>query len=93
MKRSELKKIIKEEIQRLNEIDIKIDYAKKSPGQYGEIITITGKGASVLAKYLQIKDGWKLQRIEPGAGHNLAAYNSGDRLTFFANKNDFEGEL
>lgn len=57
-------------------------------GLRGMMITIDGKEGDALAKLLGIPGGWKLKTI----GKGFVAYNEGDRLTFFTDRNDYQDE-
>lgn len=63
-----------------------IDHPK---GQFGTIIVLDDDKttqASKFAKLLGVPNGWKLTKV--GAG--FAAFNSGDRLTLYSDKRDYE---
>jgi hypothetical protein len=66
---------------------VEVYYSAKVMGQLGDIYTIDASGnVSKLAEALGIKDGWK---APVKIGGLWASLNSGDRLAFFSNKNDF----
>lgn len=57
-------------------------------GVLGEMLVIDdGKIAKALAKTLHVDDGWDLVDIGNGL---FAAYNAGDRLTFYTNHRDYD---
>lgn len=64
-----------------------VHFADKIMGQFGTTIIIDGiKEIGELAELLGIPKGWKLTKV----GKVYAAFNEGDRLTFFTDKRDFE---
>ena len=70
---------------------VEVYYSPKTMGQrsdiYGDIYTIdASSNVSKLAEALGIEDGWK---APVKIGGLWASLNSGDRLAFFSNKNDF----
>jgi len=65
-----------------------IYYSAKAMGQLGDIYTIDATAnVTKLAEALGIKDGWK---TPVKIGNLYASLNSGDRLAFFTNKNDYD---
>jgi hypothetical protein len=52
----------------------------------GDVVVVDAPAADAIAKMLGVPDGWSLTKLAKG----YAAYNSGDRITFFENKSDFE---
>jgi hypothetical protein len=65
-------------------------FSPKGDGGFGHMLTLddTNPMIAAIARVCKIPDGWKLTKI----GDMWAAYNSGDRLTFFANESDFEAD-
>ena len=65
---------------------IEVHFSPKSPGALDDIFVLDGTAnISKLADALGIPDGWELTAVGP----IWAAFNSGDRLVFFKNKNDY----
>lgn len=58
-------------------------------GQLDNVIVMDDNPAvKMIAETLGIPDGWKMVPL----GDGYAAYNSGDRLTFFKNARDFQAD-
>jgi len=66
--------------------EVELHYSGKMVGQLDDIIVLQGAGIEKIAKLLGLDDDWKLKE-----GKVYAAYD-GMRLTFFANKGDFQPE-
>jgi len=82
--------VLKESTLTENSHKIEAHVSKKGGmGVLGDVIVLDAfDGMAELAKILGIPDGWKLTKVNGG----FAAYNSGDRMTFFSNKDDFDPE-
>jgi hypothetical protein len=74
----------------LTESNYKIEVHVSKKGQagvLGDVIVIDAfEGMDELAAILGIPDGWKMTKVKNG----FAAYNKGDRMSFFTNDRDFE---
>ncbi len=86
MNLSELMRMIAED----SSSNVEVHYTPKgTPGTLDDVITIDANDSvGKLAAMLGIPDGWKPTRV----GNIWAAFNSGDRLTFFKNKGDFQAD-
>ena len=90
-KAAELAKSYVKEDQQVNEDDhnekVEIHYSPKSPGVLDDVFVLDGSRiVGKLAEALGVPDGWKVTKVGPA----YAAFNSGDRLTFFKNQRDFQ---
>jgi len=68
--------------------NVEIHVSPKGFGNLGDIVVMDGgPGAAMIAKLLGVPDGWHKTKVGPKC---WAAYNAGDRLTFFGSEMDFE---
>lgn len=67
---------------------VEIHVSPKGFGSLGDNLTIDGgPAAAMLARMLAIPDGWHKTKV---GAKCWAAYNAGDRLTFFTHEMDFQ---